>query len=431
MIYILCIITLIAGAGLGLLYGTLRERKRTESLQTDLARLQAAIEMQEQNTANTLDAQKAASESAIAAQKDHYEKTIAEQKIHCEETLAAQKTHYEELLRSQQKHFEETLSRVTAEIKLSTDEMLKERQKEFAETSTHDISQIVTPLKESLHKMMHQSELTMRSADELVRVLHHGSKVQGDWGETILDELLESQGLTRGVHYDIQSSIRESTGQTVRTDSGATLRPDVILHLDHQREVIIDSKVSLTSFIDFVNAETEAERQQYLRAHVESLENHVKQLARKDYSSYIQPPKVRMDYVIMFVPNTGALWTALRERPDLWRRAMERNVFIADEQTLFAALRIVALTWKQIEQAENQQRVFSLATEMMDRVGQFMKKYQLIGKALDTAAKAYEEGERKLQPTGQSILQTCAKLQKLGAKQSSVNPLPQLDNPES
>ncbi len=431
MIYILCIITLIAGAGLGLLYGTLRERKRAESLQTDLARLQAAIEMQEQNTANTLDAQKAASESAIAAQKDHYEKTIAEQKNHCEETLAAQKTHYEELLRSQQKHFEETLSRVTAEIKLSTDEMLKERQKEFAETSTHDISQIVTPLKESLHKMMHQSELTMRSADELVRVLHHGSKVQGDWGETILDELLESQGLTRGVHYDIQSSIRESTGQTVRTDSGATLRPDVILHLDHQREVIIDSKVSLTSFIDFVNAETESERQQYLRAHVESLENHVKQLARKDYSSYIQPPKVRMDYVIMFVPNTGALWTALRERPDLWRRAMERNVFIADEQTLFAALRIVALTWKQIEQAENQQRVFSLATEMMDRVGQFMKKYQTIGKALDTAFKAYEEGERKLQPTGQSILQTCAKLQKLGAKQSSVNPLPQLDNPES
>ncbi|MBP5196393.1 MAG: DNA recombination protein RmuC [Bacteroidaceae bacterium] len=431
MIYILCIITLIAGAGLGLLYGTLRERKRTESLQTDLARLQAAIEMQEQNTASTLDAQKAASESAIAAQKDHYEKTIAEQKIHCEETFAAQKNHYEELLRSQQKHFEETLSRVTAEIKLSTDEMLKERQKEFAETSTHDISQIVTPLKESLHKMMHQSELTMRSADELVRVLHHGSKVQGDWGETILDELLESQGLTRGVHYDIQSSIRESTGQTVRTDSGATLRPDVILHLDHQREVIIDSKVSLTSFIDFVNAETEAERQQYLRAHVESLENHVKQLARKDYSSYIQPPKVRMDYVIMFVPNTGALWTALRERPDLWRRAMERNVFIADEQTLFAALRIVALTWKQIEQAENQQRVFSLATEMMDRVGQFMKKYQTIGKALDTAFKAYEEGERKLQPTGQSILQTCAKLQKLGAKQSSVNPLPQLDNPES
>lgn len=416
MMYIFCLITLIVGAGLGLLYGTLRERKRTEPLQTDIARLQAA--------------------------KDHYEETLAEQKVHSEETLAAQKAagdnalaaqkaHYEELLRNQQKHFEETLSRVTAEIKLSTDEMLKERQKEFAETSTHDISQIVTPLKESLHKMMHQSELTMRSADELVRVLHHGSKVQGDWGETVLNELLESQGLTCGVHYDIQSSIREATGQTVRNDSGAILRPDVILHLDHQREVIIDSKVSLTSFIDYVNAETEAERQQYLRAHVESLENHVRQLARKDYSSYIQPPKVRMDYVIMFVPNTGALWTALRERPDLWRRAMEKNVFIADEQTLFAALRIVALTWKQIEQAENQQRVFSLATEMMDRVGQFMKKYQAIGKALDTASKAYEDGERKLQPTGQSILQTCAKLQKLGAKQSNVNPLPQLENTDS
>ena len=105
---------------------------------------------------------------------------------------------------------------------------------------------------------------------------------------------------------------------------------------------------------------------------------------------------------------------------------MEKNVFIADEQTLFAALRIINMTWTQIAQAQNHEKVYALANEMLDRVGQFMKKYQAIGKALDNAAKAYEEAGRKLQPTGQSILTTCAKLEKLGAKQSDKNPLPQL-----
>ena len=430
MTYITYLVIFIIGAAIGLLCALLHERTRRAPLETANAQLRATLTAQEKSTADTLAAQVRQHLDTMAAQKAHYEETMAAQKVHFDETVAAQKAHYEEMLSNQQQHFEDTLGRVTSEIKLTTDEMLKERQKEFSESSVQNISQIVTPLRESLHKMMHQSELTMRSTDELVRVLHHGSKVQGDWGETILDELLQSQGLTQGVHYDIQTSIRDTAGNAVRTDSGATLRPDVILHLDSKREVIIDSKVSLTSFINFVNAETEPERQQYLRAHVESIEKHVRELAQKDYSSYIQPPKVRMDYVIMFVPNTGALWTALHERSDLWRRAMERGVFIADEQTLFAALRIVALTWKQIEQAENQQRVFDLATEMMDRVGQFMKKYQAVGKALDAASKAYDEGERKLQPSGQSILQTCAKLQKLGARQSTINPLPQLDDTE-
>ena len=117
--------------------------------------------------------------------------------------------------------------------------------------------------------------------------------------------------------------------------------------------------------------------------------------------------------------------------PDLWRKAMEKNVFIADEQSLFAALRIINLTWTQIAQAQNHEKVFELANEMLDRVGQFMKKFQAIGKALGTAKDAYDEGEKKLLPSGQSILQTCNKLTKLGAKQSTKNPLPQLTDAES
>ena len=369
----------------------------------------------------------------------------------CRDALAGQEKRHAEAMAAQQQRFDEVMAKVSAQVKSATDDMLKQRQKEFAEASNTNLGQIVNPLRETIEKMkqamnentlkqtsmstemrtniehmMRQSAAAQKSTEELTRVFKHGTKVQGDWGETVLDELLEAQGLTRGIHYDTQAVIRDAGGQVVKTEEGNLMRPDVILHLDQRREVIIDSKVSLTAFIDYVNAETEEIRQQCLKAHVESLQKHVKELSQKDYSSYIQPPKVKMDYVIMFVPHSGALWTALNAQPDLWRKAMDKNVFIADEQTLFAALRIINLTWTQIAQAQNHEKVYALANEMIDRVGQFMKKYQAIGKALDSAAKAYEDGEKKLVPGGQSILQTCSKLVKLGARQSDKNPLPQL-----
>ena len=393
---------------------------------------------------------------ALQSQTEVLKAQVENEKTHAQAMLAAQEERHKESMAALQARFDEAMNNMKAQVQAATDELLKQRQKEFAEQSNTNLGQIVTPLRETIDRMkkamedntlkqtsmssemrtniehlMRQSQAAQKSAEELTRVFKHGSKVQGDWGETVLDELLEAQGLTRGIHYDTQAVIRNAQGQAVKPEGGSLLRPDIILHLDQRREVIIDSKVSLTAFMDYVNAETEEERQQYLKAHIASLQSHVKELSAKDYSAYIQPPKVRMDYVIMFVPHTGALWTALNAQPDLWRKAMDKNVFIADEQTLFAALRIINLTWTQIAQAQNHEKVYALANEMLDRVGQFMKKYQAIGKALDNAAKAYEDGEKKLLPTGQSILQTCAKLKKLGAKTSDRNPLPQLTDVES
>ena len=382
------------------------------------------------------------------ARKDYQE--------HTQELLDAREKAYDDMLAAQQSKFDETIAKVTAQMKSATEDMLKRRQEEFAASSNTSIGQIVNPLKETIDRMkeamkentikqtsisseiktqaenmMRQSAAAKESADELTRVFRHAGRVQGNWGEIILDELLESQGLTKGVHYELQSSIRDAAGDVVRTEEDRSMRPDVILHLDQKRDVIIDSKVSLTAFMDYVNAQDENERQRYLKAHVESIQKHVKELAAKDYSSYVKPPKVKMDYVIMFVPNTGALWAAVGAQPDLWRNAMEKNVYIADEQTLFAALRIINMTWTQIAQAQNHEKVYALASEMMDRVGQFMDRYKAIGKALENAGKAYEAADKKLQPTGQSIIQTCAKLQKLGAKQSSRNPIPELQDADT
>ena len=420
------------------------KKEASEQLAKTKAEAQQQLETLKKEASEQLEATKKEASDLLA-------KTKAEAEAQQQKALAEKDAAWNDIMKGQEQRFNETMARMSEQMKNATADMLKDRQKEFADSSNQQLGQIVNPPRETIDKMkqtmadttlkqtemssvlkdniersMQQAMAAKKSAEELANALKHGSKVQGDWGEAVLDELLTSQGLVRGIHYDTQAVIRDAQGNTVHTDDGATLRPDVILHLDQRREVIIDSKVSLTAFLDYANADNEADRQRFLKTHIDSLQKHVKELSTKDYSAYVQPPKVRMDYVIMFVPHTGALWTALNAQPDLWRKAMEQNVFIADEQTLFAALRIISLTWTQIRQAENHEQVYRLANEMLDRVGQFMKKYTAIGKALKTATTAYDDAERKLQPSGQSILQTCAKLQKLGAKQSDKNPLPQL-----
>ena len=347
-----------------------------------------------------------------------------------------------------QKRFDETVARVSAQLKEEAGEMLKARQKEFSESSNLSLGQIVNPLKENIAELkkamedgskeqaerngemrerikslMEHSDAARKSADELAAAFKHGNKMQGDWGETILEELLSSQGLTKGVHFDTQAVIRDADGRTVRNEGGSILRPDVILHLDERREVIIDSKVSLSAYVDYVNAENELDRQNCLKAHLDSIKKHVKELATKDYSSYVKSPKVSAGYVIMFVPNMGALWSALNAEPDLWRKAADQNVYIADEQSLYGALKIVSMTWTQVAQAQNHEKVYELANEMIDRVGQFMEKYEAVGKALKKASDEYEAAERKLSPQGQSIINTSNKLIKLGAKNSDKHPI--------
>lgn len=431
------------------------KKEASEQLEATKKEASEQLEATKKEASEQLAKTKAEAQQQLEAVKkeasEQLAKTKAEAEAQQQKALAEKDAAWNDIMKGQEQRFNETMARMSEQMKNATADMLKDRQKEFADSSNQQLGQIVNPLRETIDKMkqtmadtmlkqtemssvlkdniersMQQAMAAKKSAEELANALKHGSKVQGDWGEAVLDELLTSQGLVRGIHYDTQAVIRDAQGNTVHTDDGATLRPDVILHLDQRREVIIDSKVSLTAFLDYANADNEADRQRFLKTHIDSLQKHVKELSTKDYSAYVQPPKVRMDYVIMFVPHTGALWTALNAQPDLWRKAMEQNVFIADEQTLFAALRIISLTWTQIRQAENHEQVYRLANEMLDRVGQFMKKYTAIGKALKTATTAYDDAERKLQPSGQSILQTCAKLQKLGAKQSDKNPLPQL-----
>ena len=402
----------------------------------------------------------------IEAVKKDGEKMVEQTKFdlhkrYTDEIAAREKAH-KEAMDSLELRFNETMAKVTAQVKSDTADMLKAQQKEFSESSNLSIGQIVNPLKENIVELkkameegnkemaerngemreriktlMEHSDAARKSADDLAAAFKHGNKIQGDWGETILEELLATNGLTKGIHFDTQAVIRGKDGKVIKNEDGSTMRPDVILHLDERREVIIDSKVSLTAYVDYVNAENDTDRKTCLKAHVDSIKKHVKELAAKDYSAYIESPKVTAGYVIMFVPNMGALWTALNAEPDLWRKAAESNVYIADEQSLYGALKIVSLTWTQVAQAQNHEKVYELANEMIDRVGMFMKKYEGIGQALKKASEEYEDGKKKLVPQGQSIINTSGKLIKLGAKNSDrhaikalldIDEIPELTN---
>lgn len=406
------------------------------------------LEAKEKSCQQMIDANDKAHDEAQAALEQKYKETLMAQEKAQQAALQAQEKAHADALRAQELRFDETMAKVSAQMKVVTDDMLQQRQKEFIETNDERLGNILNPLKETIAKMdqamtdstkaaidfgasmkanlqtaMKMSEAAKSSADTLANVFKRSNNVQGNWGETVLSELLHSQGLTEGIHYSTQETMRDARGNVVIGDNGDKMRPDVILHLDEKREVIIDAKVSLTAYMDYVNEEDEQMRRKLLDDHVKSINEQVRKLSQKDYSAYIAPPKQKMDYVIMFVPHSGALWAAMNYQPDLWRKAMEKNVFIADEQTLFAALRIVALTWTQIMQQQNHEKVFALANEMLDRLGQFTKKYNSIGRALEAAQKAYEEGEKKITEGGQSMVTTANKLIKLGAHESERNPV--------
>lgn len=381
-------------------------------------------------------------ESKLEETEKAHSRALADKDRFLADALARQDKHERESLEALQGRFDETVAKMKAELENATAEMLKQRQAEFNDSSRASMSQILEPLNIKLKEMkeavaenttrhaklggelagnlrlvMEHSDAARQSAERLAEALKGGGKVQGDWGETVLSELLESQGLVEGRHFETQVTMTDEKGNIILSDeSGSKMRPDVILHLDEHRVVIIDAKVSLTAFMDYVNAESDEQRASALKKHVESIEKHVKSLAGKDYSSYVRPPKSTVNYVIMFVPTSAALYVATNSKSDLWRKAMEQGVYIADEQTLYAALKIIGLTWRQIVQAENHEKVYQLADEMLDRVARFIDKFTAIGSKLSDAGKAYDEAFAKLKDSGQSIPATCRKLVRMGAK---------------
>ncbi|HPH62694.1 MAG TPA: DNA recombination protein RmuC [Paludibacteraceae bacterium] len=361
------------------------------------------------------------------------------------------KEHNNEDSKQRQVQFDKHLVLVQEKLKGATEELLKQRELQLSDANKKQMDAIITPLRETIGEMKKTVEASREShtketatleqqiknimerssdiglkADNLAKALKNDNpKMQGNWGEIVLNELLESQGLVKGKHFDTQSVIRDDSSKALIGESDRRMIPDVILHYPDGKDVVIDSKVSLTAFVDYQNAESDEERNMALRRHVDSVKGHIQELSKKNYSNYLQKSRKFINYVIMFVPNEMAMQLALYNDNHLWRNAFERGVFITSEQNLIALLRMIELAWSQVEQNKNQAEIIKRAEELLKRVGDFINRFEKIGIQLSSLSNEYEGAKKKLYAGQQSIVSGANKLISLGVKSDGNKSIPE------
>ena len=358
---------------------------------------------------------------------------------HSEEARLLQQQRNEEVkLREQQ--FNEQLKTTKEQLHVLAQQLMDAQAKRLKEENTESMGHITQPLKDAISEMRkaisdnikdhteqsaslrEQLRLMMESnrqigekAESLANVLRRDNKVSGNMGEIILGDLLASQGLTEGIHFEVQARLRDDQGRPLKNDdTGREMQPDVILHYPQGQDVIIDSKVSLVAYQRYVNAEQPEEKERALQEHIKSVRQHVTELSRKDYSKYIKAPRESVDFVIMFVPFESSLQLALVNDPTLWRDAFERKVFITGEQNLLGILHMIHIAWVQNQQAE----------QLLDRIGDFVQRYNKVGEQLDQARKSFEYSTNKLMEGRQSVVQKANELKALGAKENPNRRIP-------
>ena len=355
-------------------------------------------------------------------------RSVYKARIEAQEQLALQaQANYDRAL----KEMKET---VVASMTAETERLLKKREKELEEGNQTNMDGILKPLKESINamekamkenadshlettaklseqfkqavkEMQEKTSDVGKKADSLSEALTGKPKVQGCFGENFLDAILAGEGLQEGIHYT-----REAANDDLS-------RPDFVFHFKdgfEEKDLVVDSKVSLTAFVDYMNATDCADRAAALDRHVKSVRKHIDELARKEYARKVAKPFA--DYVLMFMPRDMAFRAALEADPMLWQTAYQKNVLIATEQTIMPFLKIMQLTWNKFQHDTNTQKITQAAQNMIDRVASFYDLYIDLGKKIKSVNTSYNNGVSKLRPEGQSITTSAKQVIALGAR---------------
>ena len=386
-----------------------------------------------------LNAEKALHENDVNALKDKYEHELEIRNEQTSKENAMRQQQFNEQLNTIKEQFQNLATRVleqtTAKLKTdnieSIDNITKPLKQNIVQLqdaiskTNNETAKNTASLSEQLKTMAAQTDKINESATRLTNVMRGANKVQGNWGELTLMNLLDSQGLRLGIDYDVQQTITDDKGNTVFNDeSGKKMIPDVVLHYPNNEDVIIDSKMTIDAYANYMNSEDEIAKKKYADDVVKSIRTQFTQLSKKDYSAYVKVPRCAIDFVIMYIPYEGALQLALASDPKLWHDAFEKHVFITSQQNLMAILKIIQIAWRQYTQSENQKRVFDMADELLKRVGEFIKRFDKVGKDIESLHKDYDEAYKKAHTGRQSIVQKANDLKQLGAKESANLPIP-------
>ena len=269
----------------------------------------------------------------------------------------------------------------------------------------------VKSLKDQVKDLTDLNNTIGREAKELTMALKGNSKVQGDWGEMLLKQLLEKSGLEEGVNYVLQATENED-GTKIKSEDGGQLRPDAIFYLPEGKNLIIDSKVSLTAYTDYVNASAE-EQPSALAAHLRSIKSHIDELARKEYPKYV---KNSADFVMMFVPNEGAYLAALNADKGLWESAYNRHIVIISPTHFISVLKLMYQLWMRDKQTKNALKIADETGKLYDKFVNFVGDLEEVGKHIDKASAVYEEAHKKLSVGKGNLLSRVENIRELGVK---------------
>ena len=373
----------------------------------------------------------------LEAQKASYEEQLNEKKAAFDVQIAALKEMNEQQMKSQ-------LELIKEQMQTTSEKVLKQRQEELGEENKEQVSKIIDPLQKSLKDMQEaldktkqqQTEALTRldetikinmqksaeigeTADRLTRALTGEVKIQGNFGELKLKQLLEDLELKEGEQFDTQETLKDKVGKGAKGDDGKGLVPDFILHFPNNRHVVVDSKMSLTDYERYMNAEDGTpEKSGYLRAHIDSVRAQVRRLAKKEYTKYLPEGYNRLNFAIMYVPIEGALNLDLLNDATLWRVAYDEGVMILGPQTMYMNLRVLEMMWTQVRQLKNQQTMMDAANTVIDRVQDFGLRFMEVESSMYDTVKKMKKLKITTGDGGPSIITAARNLIKAGAREN-------------
>ncbi len=418
-----CIITAIASVMIGWLFTRSIFQVRTKALYEQLKQKEEQLlQFQSINLQLQNDKEQLLSKGAVIETQLQYTKELlAEAKSSGEKISEQLKLEMESLAERVMRNNsvqmvqrnEEKMIEILAPLKNELGDFKKKVEDTYEKESKERFS-----LGKEIDRLVKMSEQVSQEANNLSTALKGNSKMQGNWGEMILESILEHSGLTRGREYVTQEFIRDQAGNVIKDDQGHGLQPDVTISYPDQRKVIIDSKVSLVAWEQYVSEADVVKQEQAMKNHIGSLRAHIDGLSKKNYPKYA----VALDYVLLFIPIEPAFLEAVKKEPLLWKYAYDKKIMLVSPTNLLAVLKIIADLWKVEQQNRNAIEIAEKAGALYDKFHGFLNNMELVGKKLGDAQSSYEDAFKQLSTGKGNIINKIEELKKMGADASKQLP---------
>jgi DNA recombination protein RmuC len=421
------LMVLIIGLVAGVIIGFLIAKLQSKGVVDDAPKLRMELQM-EQERSNKLTAELAQLNGELREERERFMDINSEHS-----SLKANFKNLQERLTEQKEEVNNLQQRFAAEFKNLANEIFEEKSRKFTDQNKSNLDNLLKPLGEKLVEFERKVEQTNKDSlerstalreqiislrelnqrmtketENLTKALKGDTKVQGNWGEVILERILEKSGLEKDREYFTQESFTN--------EEGRRLRPDVIIRLPDNKNLVIDAKASLVAYEKYVNSDSEEEREQHLKDHLISLRAHIKGLSEKSYHKLFESGT--LDYVLMFVPIESAFALLVQQGGELYNEAHNKNIIIVSPATLIATLRTVASIWKHEYQDRNAQEIARQGGALYDKFKAFVDDLMEVGRSLDKSKQQYTEAMKKLYDGKDNLIRKTERLKELGAKTS-------------